>query len=170
MNYLSAEDQAFTTAFVSSAAGSGSCLMHERVVTAPRTIFPFQGRIPVLLLQVFGPVLPEEKCCVPGFSVAWTKTQSGRHLPLFFFSTSEGTLPCLLCWHKVWTPLDQPLLRETLGLRESGVSYRPGIPWFRVWWGLVGRVSQSRLSAALLVTAADVGEGPGKQCWPIPMV
>lgn len=31
-------------------------------------------------------------------------------------------------------------------------------------------VSQSRLSAALPVTAADVGEGPGKQCWPIPMV
>lgn len=26
--------------------------MHERVVTAPRTIFPFQGRIPGLLLQV----------------------------------------------------------------------------------------------------------------------
>lgn len=54
-----------------------------------------------------------------------------------FFSTSKGTLPCLLCWHKVWNPLDQPLLRETLGLRGSGVSYRAGIPWFRVCWELV---------------------------------
>lgn len=52
VNYLSAEGRPFLIAFVSSAAGSGACLMHEWVVTAPRTIFPFQGRIPALLLQV----------------------------------------------------------------------------------------------------------------------
>lgn len=136
---FSAEDQAFTTASVSTAAGSGSCLMHEQVVTAPRTIFPFQGRTPVLLLQVFGPVLPEGKCCVPGFSELPGQRCRVGGTYLYFLSTSEGTLPCLLCWHKVWNPLDQPLLRETLGLWESGVSYRAGIPWFCVWWGLVGR-------------------------------
>lgn len=76
--------------------------------------------------------------CARVLRVAWTDSE--WEAPTFiFFSTSEGTLPCLLCWHKVWNPLDQPLLRETLELRESGVSYRAGIPWFCVWWRLVGR-------------------------------